>query len=200
MNMKFVSVRVEGELYKKLVEYAMEKCTIFSLTFRHDQHKELRQNVDHIAKKYKNLKNENLEEIAEKEKVDVTSLEYYIYEENKKNTLKKLKKYKRYEYYKSFWDGIQNKEKPYITKYFFKLDKELKDFFLEKISIEDWIFYKELEDLSFYRGKDESSCLFRSVSHEGWSWINWNSEEEYKYLKSIGIKIRGDGSKPVKLE
>ena len=30
MNMKFVSVRVEGELYKKLVEYAMEKCTIFS--------------------------------------------------------------------------------------------------------------------------------------------------------------------------
>ena len=82
MNMKFVSVRVEGELYKKLVEYAMEKCTIFSLTFRHDQHKELRQNVDHIAKKYKNLKNENLEEIAEKEKVDVTSLEYYIYEEN----------------------------------------------------------------------------------------------------------------------
>ena len=86
---------------------------------------ELRQNVDHIAKKYKNLKNENLEEIAEKEKVDVTSLEYYIYEENKRNTLKKLKKYKRYEYYKSFWDLIQNKEKPYITKYFFKLDKEL---------------------------------------------------------------------------
>lgn len=83
---------------------------------------------------------------------------------------------------------IQNKEKPYITKYFFKLDKELKDFFLEKNSIEDWIYYKELEDLSFYRGKDESSCLFRSVSHEELSWINWDSSEEYEYLKSIGIK------------
>ena len=72
--------------------------------------------------------------------------------------------------------------------------------YLEKNSIEDWIFYKELEDLSFYRGKDESSCLFRSVSHEEFSWINWNNKKEYKYLKSIGIKIRGDGSKPVKLE
>lgn len=53
---KLVSVKVEGKLYKKLVEYAMEKCTIFSLTFRHDQHKELRQNVDHIAKNIKILR------------------------------------------------------------------------------------------------------------------------------------------------
>lgn len=68
---------------------------------------------------------------------------------------------------------------------------------LNKKSIYDWCFLTSLEDLCFYKN---GYCWLYSVGHEEICDIFCENEEEYEYLKSIGIKFVDDKFVPTPKE
>ncbi len=68
---------------------------------------------------------------------------------------------------------------------------------LNKKSIYDWCFLTSLEDLCFYKN---GYCWLYSVAHEEICDIFCENEEEYEYLKSIGIKFVDDKFVPTPKE
>lgn len=72
------------------------------------------------------------------------------------------------------------------TTYFLKLIEDLKTEILNKNSIYDWHYPISIEDISFFK---DGYCLLNSITHENLCFIYCESEEEYEYLKSIGIKF-----------
>lgn len=72
------------------------------------------------------------------------------------------------------------------TTYFLKLTKELQEEILSKNSLYDWCFPYSVEDICFY---ENGRCWLLSVAHEEICDIFCENEEEYEYLKSIGIKF-----------
>lgn len=83
------------------------------------------------------------------------------------------------------------------TTYYFQLNDSLKKELLNKKSIYDWCFPTSLEDLCFY--KNGYSWLY-SVAHEEMCFIYCENEEEYEYLKSIGIEFVDDEFVPTPRE
>ena len=70
---------------------------------------------------------------------------------------------------------------------FFKLSEDVKKYLLSNNSLYSWLNPESPEDISFFK---EGYCWLRSVSHEEIYNIYCKSEEEYEYLKSIGIRFR----------
>jgi len=78
----------------------------------------------------------------------------------------------------------------YGTYYVFKLNEETKKILLNNAeNIFSWCFPERLEDLCFI--KDDYYWLF-SVAHEDICEIYPDNEEEYNYLKSIGVEFWKD--------
>lgn len=71
--------------------------------------------------------------------------------------------------------------------YYMKLTKELQQEILSKNSIFDWHYPMSLENLCFFRN---GYCWLYSVAHEKILDIYCENEEEYNYLKSIGVKFQ----------
>lgn len=107
------------------------------------------------------------------------SLMWYIYDKRTSHWLFKVR------------NSIISKEnnifvEPFIhsTTYYLKLTDEIKSEILSKSSIYNWSFPYSLEDISFFMKKQ---CLLCSVSHEEYCSVYCQNEQEYNYLKSIGI-------------
>ena len=103
-----------------------------------------------------------------------------------------LNKYKRNIIYQKeciYDDIIPNKKIHQDTTYFLKLTEPLKKEILDINAIYTWCFPLMLEDISFYK---DGYCWLDSVAHEELCFIYCKNEEEYEYLKSIGIEFVED--------
>lgn len=186
---------IQGETYKKLIEYAINNCEKFSLLFYHDQTSDINAQVESRIKEYEAAKI-NINNITDKEEKFLIeeALEMRKYKSNRQKTLRKLKKYRLHKKYETMFSGFRNKKEiPYSTTYYFKLDKELLNFLLEKNNIYDWVFEKSLENLSFYI---KNIPFITTVSHERLCWIECRNQEEYEYFKSLGIEFKEKEFKP----
>jgi len=91
-------------------------------------------------------------------------------------------------------DFIPNKKIHQDTTYFLKLTKPLKKEILDVNEIYSWCFPFMLEDIAFFKN---GYCFLDSVAHEELCFIYCKDEEEYEYLKSIGIEFVEDKFVPV---
>lgn len=82
----------------------------------------------------------------------------------------------------------------YTTTYYIRLANEIKAELINKNSIYDWCFPMALEDLCFFK---DGYCWLYSVAHEEILDIYCENEEEYNYLKSIGIEFEEDHFIPI---
>lgn len=119
------------------------------------------------------------------------SLEMFIY--NKSYDKFKML-YNKYNISKNYLKEIKTE---FFTTYFFKLNSSTKNILFSKNTIYDWIFPLNLEDLCLY--KDNKIWLY-SVAHERICNIYCESEEEYDYLKSIGVEFYEDHYIPIDKE
>lgn len=70
--------------------------------------------------------------------------------------------------------------------YFLKITDNLEKRIIRRNSIFDWSYPNSIEDLALYK---KGVCQLFSIAHEGILNISCESENEYKYLKSIGVKF-----------
>lgn len=96
---------------------------------------------------------------------------------------------------KSFYKNKNGNEILISIKYYLKLSEELKINILRKNSIYDWCFPISIEDLEFYK---DGYCWLLSVAHERIFDIFCKDEEEFEYLKSIGIEFVDENYIPLK--
>lgn len=218
-----------NEVYKKIIEYAVNKFNVFSLNKRNNQFEYVRDKcinicniifsdlfftedivfnnysenlINRICEKYKNdqriceveknyIKNiiinkyrQNIENIEEymNDSIPYTirySLEMFMY--NKTCEIFN-NKYKKYKIEKCNYGNMEND----VVTYYFKLNDESKSILFSKKNIYDWVSPLSLEDLCIY--KDDSMWLY-SVAHENICDIVCENNDEYEYLKSIGVEF-----------
>lgn len=84
----------------------------------------------------------------------------------------------------------------YIT-HFYRLGNELKEYLLSNKNLYNWLEPKYPEDICFYKN---GYCWLYSVTHEEICDIYCENEEEYEYLKSIGIEFVEDKFVPTPKE
>jgi len=77
---------------------------------------------------------------------------------------------------------------------FFKTNNELKKYMLSNTNLYKWLNPYYLEDVSFFK---DGYCWLSSVAHENICAIFCENEEEYNYLKSIGIEFFEDKFTPI---
>ena len=70
--------------------------------------------------------------------------------------------------------------------YFYKFSDALKKYLLSNCDLYNWLNPKYPEDIAFFKN---GICWLYSVSHEGICDIYVESEEEYNYLKNIGLEF-----------
>lgn len=80
---------------------------------------------------------------------------------------------------------------------FFKTDNELKNYMLSNRDLYKWLNPNYLEDVSFFKN---GYCWLYSVAHEDLCVIFCESEEEYNYLRSIGIVFWEEEFTPISKE
>ena len=218
---------IDGEIYIKLMNYIFQKCDVFSLFRLEDYHAKSTKNsldvilstenytVEDIMEKYSEEflneiyeKYKDNEQIFNKPRVFNSQQDEEIYKSSltshkiailygkqiEKNWLQSNKDsliFTQKEYYYTDEDGVDY----YNDIYYFKLTNKLKQEILEKKSIYDWLNIGSLEDICFY--KPDGNCWLGSISHENLCWINCDSQEEFEYLKSIGIKFHKKQYEPL---
>ena len=222
-----VESEIKGELYIKLMNYIFQKCDVFSLFRLEDYHAKSTKDsldvilstenytVEDIMEKYsEEFLNEIYEKYKDNEQIFNEPMVFNSQKDEKnyrmaltynkiiilynkqtqKNWVQSNKDsliYNQKEYYYTDEDGVDY----YNDIYYFKLTNKLKQEILEKKSIYDWLNIGSLEDICFY--KPDGNCWLESVSHENLCWINCDSQEEFEYLKSIGIKFHEKQYEPL---
>lgn len=73
----------------------------------------------------------------------------------------------------------------YITEYYFYINNELKDKISQK-KLWDFVYPYSIEDICFLKN---NQYWLESVAHEKLCFIYCETEEEYNYFKSIGVKF-----------
>lgn len=81
---------------------------------------------------------------------------------------------------------ILNHSLHHSTIYYFKINTDIEKELILKKSIFDWCYPYSMEDISFF---SNGYCWLYSIAHEKICDIYCESEEEYEYLKSIGIEF-----------
>jgi len=142
--------------------------------------------------KYENNKRDALEESVRKfiRKKYIEGIVYWIiYNEVTNQWLDKYKKSIICQKENFCEDGTLQE-----TTYFIKLTKELREDILNRNSIYSWCGPLSVDDISFF---NNGNCWLDSVAHEELCFIYCKDEEEYEYLKSIGIEFVEDKFVPV---
>lgn len=80
---------------------------------------------------------------------------------------------------------------------FFNLSEDVKKYLLSNTCLYCWLNPKYPEDISFFK---DGYCWLRSVSHEEICDIYCENEEEYEYLKSIGLRFLEKGFVPIPID
>ncbi|MBE6144281.1 MAG: hypothetical protein E7169_01760 [Firmicutes bacterium] len=232
--------KVTTEVYKKILDYKLEKCNYASLTVYTDQHLDEHLDIINIITSnpkyskqyilsnyseillgqiYNDFKNDkriyNVKEHVRKIKKSSfrkcesnDELENFLYQhesENRKSSIfsaiqsfvynnfttqfieeyrSKIVKIKD-ELYEHELTPFHKKEAFYKKEYIFQLDDELKQI-IHNTYLYDWSFPMKLEDLSLFV---ENYLWIYSVTHEELCYIYCETEEEYNYLKSMGVEF-----------
>ncbi len=229
-----VKKNIDGDAYKKLLDYAFSKCDTISIIKYCDQHSQenneiikiilskSQYTINDIVSKYsekliEEMYNHFIDDSVIVDDEYKKKFEKRIDENFDKEHAERFKKRNRqlciwhalgftvYNALSDRWSKqyknniIIKKEKsisdidynliPYTNTYYMKLDKHIKQEILNKNSIYDWRFPTSLEDLCFYKN---DYCWLYSVAHEEICDIFCENEEEYEYLKSIGIEFVDD--------
>lgn len=168
-----VDMDIEKDVYKKLIEYACSKSDAVMLVYRMDD---------------LNDKERLLYEKAKQETKEVLK-DYFISSRNGGNWI-----FNNVVEVVSGWGEHFYKNSPGFDDFFeimyFKPSGKVKEFLLSVNSLYSGRFFNQyVEDLSFFK---DGYCLLYSITHEKICWIAVETKEEYKYLKSIGIKFYED--------
>ncbi len=235
--------KMNNEVYKKVLDYKLDKCKYFSLAIYTNQRKEeTNKHIDIITTNSKYTKNfilnnfseELIKEVCEffKDNQGIYNVDEHVKEimanpfsinsneEEEKRRLIPLEEYNRDECVKNaiYWfvydritndfickykDSIikiedeiydehcleYNKDQPiYRRIYIFKLNDELKKI-IKEINLCDWSYPTRLEDLCLII---DNYLWIYSITHEDEFNIYLENEEEYNYLKSIGVEFWKD--------
>ncbi len=84
-----------------------------------------------------------------------------------------------------------------IGVYFYRFSAEVKRFLLTNDDLYNWLNPEHPEDISLFK---DGYCWLYSVAHEEMCDIYCRNEEEYEYLKSIGIEFYEDKFVPTPKE
>lgn len=223
-----VKENVKGNAYKKLLEYVFSKCNVIRITKINYNLEEtpyvieklltkIDDNVEEITMKY----SENyLHELYEKLKDDEdifdknynkiygktsfslkTSGNLKFYRMSRYCYLSEILEYIIYNYNTSIWlkkykgKILYKKDSNHGMQYYIRLNEALKKELIDKSSLFEWNFPDSVEDISFYKDSKCWLCTeykFKTIE------IYCEDAEEYKYLKSIGIKFREKNFIPAK--
>ena len=219
-----VKEEIVGNVYINLMNYIFKKCDSISLTKYHDQHederihdlnvilKETGYSVSYIIDNYSI---QFLDEIYNKFKDNAE-----IFDEQAELF---TNQYKRIctdsiidrVYYNDITEKWLNKNKTDIVNckkndnalynrgvyhsdtYTIKITDSVKLEILSKKSLYDWHYPNSLEDICFFK---DGYCFLETISHENLCFIYCDNEEEYEYLKSIGVKFFEKEFKPTKMD
>ena len=95
---------------------------------------------------------------------------------------------------KNIYPELTKGIEPYGIIYYLSIDNKIKSSLLDKKNIWGWEYPYCLEDLCFLRN---NQYWLKSVAHEKICNIYCESEEEYEYLKAIGIEFYDDKYVPI---
>lgn len=165
---------------EKFIEEIIEQFIDNDTIFEEDDWKEKLMNLGMSSEKIEELKVNNRFHMIE------GSIMQFVYETLTKHWVNKNKDsiIKTIDYYITEPSGDKFL---YENVYYINLTKEIKQEILNKSSIFDWCFPMALEDLCFFK---DGYCWLYSVAHEEILDIYCENEEEFNYLKSIGVKFR----------
>ena len=165
---------IKDEQYEKLIKYAISKNDAVMFVFRKDKFKLNNDLILKISKNSKNLK----------QKLSASFLKsrngsYWVFTKVGYSQL-----------------GISDINIPEFNDppgfddlfeiLFFKVDKNAEEYLLSNKDLYSWLNPKYPEDIAFF---NKGYCWMYSVTHEEYCNIACENEEEYNYLKSIGIKF-----------
>lgn len=93
-----------------------------------------------------------------------------------------------------WWEENNSIPDEYYRLHFYKINENLKEYLLSNKNLYAWLNPKYPEDISFFKN---GYCWLYSVTHEKICNIYCENEQEYEYLKSIGIKFVDNEFKPI---
>lgn len=150
---------LEKDTYEKLIKYYCNKCDIVMFVTRKD-----------------GFSNAKLQELSNAEKE---------FEEKLLNSLIKCIHRPTWIFHESLCEDIETINKTFNI-YFYETTEEVKKYLLSNQDLYSWLNPKYPEDISFFK---DGWCYFSTITHEEMCDIYPEDEEEYIYLKNIGVKF-----------
>lgn len=200
-------------MYKKILEYTFTKCNVLCVCVRKNNDYNIEKGINIILDKdnvnkqkiiesseeyleflFKELYNDEnfFGNLVIKRKRKITFKKKQKIDEEKYYYLKTVLNWIIYNYNTTMWLKkyseriIYEKECVYGIEYYLKLNNKLKEELLSVESFDDWQFPNSVEGICFYI---DNRCWLENI----FSWksvhIYFETEKEYKYLKSIGINF-----------
>lgn len=161
--------KIENEQYKRLIKYAFQKSDAIMFVFRKDGFND--QQISKLEKTSNDLKTEFKDYILK-----IRNGAYWVFTKVG---------YSKLGIYNSKFKDQPNFDKLFEV-LFYKTNKELEEYVLSNSNLYSWLNPYYPEDISFFKN---GYCWLYSIAHEELCDIYCENEEEYNYLKSIGIEF-----------
>lgn len=162
-----VKNEIKNTTYQKLIKYAFSKCDAVMFIFRKDgfSEKQIKQ---------LNKKSEQIQKNFSKFELKKRNGSHWVFSKVGYAQLG-ITEYKDPENFDELFEIL-----------FYKTSSKMNDYLLTNQNLYKWLNPEYPEDISFFKN---GYCWLYSVAHESLCDIYCESEEEYEYLKSIGIEF-----------
>lgn len=157
--MFLINDTIKGDTYKNLIEYSFKKCNVVMFVTK-------KWGLDELDVNKLNDTMNNLEVNFRKSLITKINRPFWVFTECFNC------KYSEDEFNNLF------------NVYFYKFSDELKDYLLSNRDLYKWLNPKYPEDIAFFK---DGICWLYSVAHEEICDIYVDNEDEYSYLKKIGL-------------
>lgn len=164
--------KIENEKYERLIKYAFQKSDAIMFVFRKDGFSN--QQILKLEKTSNDLKTKFKDYILK-----IRNGSYWVFTKVG---------YSQLGISSSEFKDPSNFDKLFKV-LFYKTNKELEEYVLSNSNLYSWLNPDYPEDISFFKN---GYCWLYSVAHEEMCDIYCENEEEYNYLKSIGIEFMDD--------
>lgn len=171
--------------------YSKEKIlSEYSNELRDEIYEQFKDNKEIFNQEYVNWfeKDYVIDKYYNRKSTIYSAIDSFVYENRTKKFLKKYKNNIVKNNETVFGEPIDDFIPLCVTDYIFELNEEMIKVINEKDLI-DWKYPNSLEDLCFIK---DNYYIFFSISHEDDYNIYCDNEEEYEYLKSIGVEFYKD--------
>lgn len=155
-----VEKKIQGPIYKNLINYAYTKCDAVMFIVRKDIYiNEIRTDNDSLN----------------------------ILQKNMKKYVEDINKYLLKKRHGAYWVYSESgADDELIDVYFYKFNNQLRQLLLENDSIYSWLHPTYPEDIAFFKN---GYCWLYSVAHEDMCEIYYETDEEYHELIQLGIEF-----------